>query len=127
MARRGDSDAFALEIAPESIKGGMIEIPEFIFFGCTKTTFSGLARSVGAFGAVGIEKIGDADLIENVFFGEVFGVKFGGIFIEVMGNNIAIWAGEVGVEDIVIFGVWIAESHRFIPDFFDSGGVFVDT
>ena len=102
----------------------MVIIPEAAGAGGAEGGFGSVARVVNVVALV--EHIGEADFKEDVVL-----VKIGEEFVPVVHDgareDVAIGTHEVGIHDIVVLGVKIADGGGFIPDLLAGGGGVSET
>ena len=106
-------------VVPEGGEGGVVVIPEAAGAGGAEGGFGGVARVVNVIPLV--EHIGETDFKEDVVL-----VKIGEEFVPVVHDgareDVAIGTHEVGIHDVMVLSVKIADGGGFIPDLLAGGG-----
>ncbi len=112
------------KVVPDAGDGFVIIIPELAFvFGAISA--KGRVAGVNRGGlAVFVEEVREANLEQDVVFGEIF-LELLFVFDDGVFESDTIRADEIGIDDEIIFGVEIAEGHLLVPDHFGVAGLAV--
>ena len=108
------------EIVPDAGDSEIVIIPEFTLrFGAVGG--DGRVAGVDRIGfAKFVEKVRETDFNEDVVFFDVF-LKFVFVFDDGIFESYTVRANEIRVNDEVVFGIYVADGHLFVPNFISVG------
>lgn len=106
---------------PDSGDGVTVVFPKLAFVTCAIGGEGGIFGMFGLKLAVAIEKVGKANFEENIVVFKIF-FKFLLILYKSVFEGDAVGTDDVGVGDEIILGVFIANSHGFVPDLLGNRG-----